>query len=75
MSGKEGAHSIGVELFAVVSLDSENRQAELGMNVGKERTEDVGDVRFLTQREGPHIVRKIIKKNDIIFETSMTKHW
>jgi hypothetical protein len=70
--GEESAKSIRIKLFAVVCLHSQDGQAELSMNIGKEGTDCGQNLRFLSQGKGPNMVCIIIKKNNIIFATRVT---
>jgi hypothetical protein len=49
-----------VKLLTVIGLESVNGATELGGDIGVESGEGLGDIEFLTEREHPYKVRKII---------------
>ena len=55
-----------IELLPVVCLQHMNGATKLRGDIGVECGESGNRIRLSPQREGPHIVRKIIKDNKII---------
>ena len=55
-----------IELLPVVCLQRMNGATKLRGDIGVECGESGNRIRLSPQREGPHIVRKIIKDNKII---------
>ena len=73
---KEVVASGGViELAAVVTLDTADIGFKLGASMGKEVGEDGEDIRLETKGESPHIVRKIIENNEVVFVAGNTQKW
>ena len=66
MCGKEGANPDVVELLPVVSLQGMNGTPKLRSDIGVKGSENGECIGFSPQREGPHIVRKIIKYDKIV---------
>ena len=61
--GKEGANS---ELLPIVCLQSMNGTPKLLSDIGVKGSKNGECIGFSPQREGPHIVRKIIKYDKIV---------
>jgi hypothetical protein len=64
---KEGAGGRVIELPTIVTLDGLNGEAELSGHPDEEVAEGGESFRLGTQRESPHIMRKIIKHHKIVF--------
>jgi hypothetical protein len=64
---KEGAGGGVIELPTIVTLDGLNGEAELSGHPDEEVAEGGESFRLGTQRESPHIMRKIIKHHKIVF--------
>jgi hypothetical protein len=58
-----------IELPIVVTLNDLNGEAELSGHLGEEVAEGGESLRLGTQRKSPHIMRKIIKHDKIVFVT------
>jgi hypothetical protein len=56
-----------IELPIVVTLNDLNGEAELSGHLGEEVAEGGESLRLGTQRKSPHIMRKIIKHDKIVF--------
>jgi hypothetical protein len=63
-----------IELTTVVTPNSLNGEAELSGHPGEEVTEGGEGLRLGTQRKRPHIMRKIIKHDKIVFVTRHTSN-
>jgi hypothetical protein len=63
-----------IELTTVVTLNGLNGEAELSGHPGEEVTEGGESLRLGTQWKRPHIMRKIIKHNKIVFVTRHTSN-
>jgi hypothetical protein len=61
-----------IELSTVVTLNGLNGEAELSGHPGEEVAEGGESLRLGTQRKSPHIMRKIIKHDKIVFVTRHT---
>ena len=59
--GKKMVSASIVKLFAVVSLEGEDRAPELGSDVGVKGRESGENIGFATERKRPRKVREIIK--------------
>ena len=66
MCGKEGTNPDVVELLPVVSLQGMNGTPKLRCDIGVKGSENGECIGFSPQREGTHIVRKIIKYDKIV---------
>jgi hypothetical protein len=75
MCGEESTNSEVVELLPVICLERENGTTKLRENIRVEGGKGGYDIRLATQREGPHIVRKIIKYDKIIKIARITCNW
>ena len=75
MCGEEGANREVVELLPVVGLDSVDGATKLGGDIGVKGGENGYDIGFPPQREGPHIVRKIIQNDEIVNIAGITRNW
>ena len=64
--GKKGANPDIVELLPVVSLQGMNGTPKLRSDIGVKGSENRECIGFSPQREGQHIVRKIIKYDKIV---------
>ena len=69
MCGKEGANPDVVELLLIVGLERMNGTPKLRRNIGVKSCKNGECIGFSPQREGPHIVRKIIKYEKIVQKT------
>ena len=63
---QKSAESKVVELFSIVSLKSKNGMPKLRADIGVKSRQSGECMRLPSQRESPHIVRIIIKDNQII---------
>ena len=72
MCGEKITNSGVVKLLPVVCLQRENGSTKLRANVRVETSKGGHNVRLAAQREGPHIMRKIIKYDKIIKITRIT---
>ena len=63
---QKSAESKVVELFSIVSLKSKNATPKLRADIGVKRHQSGECIRLSSQRKSPHIVRIIIKDNQII---------
>ena len=61
MCGEESTNNEVVELLPVIWLQRENGTTKLRENIRVESGKGGYNIRLAAQREGPHIVRKIIK--------------
>jgi len=66
MCGEEGANPDVVELLPVVSLQGMNGTPKLRSDIGVKGSENGECIGFSPQREGPHIMQKIIKYDKIV---------
>ena len=66
MCGEESTNSEVVKLLPVICLQRENGTTKLRENIGVEGGESGYNIQLAAQREGPHIVREIIKYDKII---------
>ena len=66
MCGEKITNSEVVKLLPVVCLQRENETTKLRENIGVEGGECGYNIRLAAQREGPHIMRKIIKYDKVI---------
>ena len=66
MCGEKSANSGVVELLPVICLQRENGMTKLRENIGVERGESGDSIQLAAQREDPHIMREIIKYDNII---------
>ena len=64
--GEEGANPDVVELLPVVSLQGMNGTPKLRSDIGVKGSENGECIGFSPQREGPHIMQKIIKYDKIV---------
>jgi hypothetical protein len=60
MVREEKPEGMGIELAAIVSLESNEGETELGASVNNKRAQDVEHFRFLSNRERPSVMSKII---------------
>ena len=51
--GQKETHGMRVILLAIVCLESEQREAKLGVNIGDERTNSRENIRLVEQRNCP----------------------
>ena len=72
MCGEKITNSGVVKLLPVVCLQRENGTTKLRENIGVEGGESGYNIRLAAQREGPHIMRKIIKYDKIIKKARIT---
>ena len=72
MCGEKSANSEVVELLPVICLRRKNGTTKLRENIGVERGESGYNIRLAAQREGPHIMREIIKYDKIIKKARIT---
>ena len=72
MCGEKSANNDVVELLPVICLQRENGTTKLRENIGVEGGESGYNIRLAAQREGPHIMRKIIKYDKIIKKARIT---
>ena len=72
MCGEESTNSYVVELLPVICLQRENGTTKLRENIGVEGGESGYNIRLAAQREGPHIMRKIVKNDKIIKKARIT---
>ena len=63
---QKSAESKVVELFSIVSLKSKNGTPKLHADVGVKSRQSGECIRLSSQRKGPHMIRIIIKDNQII---------
>ena len=61
-----------VKLLPVVCLQCENGTTKLREDVGVERGESGYNIRLAAQREGPHIMQKIVKYDKIVKKAPIT---
>ena len=66
MCGEESTNNEVVELLPVICLQRENGMTKLRENIGVESDESGYSIRLAAQWEGPHIIRIIIKDNQIV---------
>ena len=66
MCGEKVADSKVIELLPVVCLQRMDGTSKLRGDIGVESGEGGNSIRLSPQREGPHIVRKIIKYAKIV---------
>ena len=64
--GEKVADCKVIKLLPVVCLQRMNGTSKLRGDIGVKRSESGNKVRLSPQREGPHIVRKIIKYDKVI---------
>ena len=72
MCGEKITNSEVVKLLPVVCLQCKNRTTKLRENIRIESGESGYNIRLAAQREGPHIMRKIIKYDKIIKKARIT---
>ena len=72
MCGEKITNSEVVKLLPVVCLQRKNGPAKLRADIRVETDKSGDDVRLAAQREGPHIMRKIIKYDKIIKKARIT---
>jgi hypothetical protein len=60
MFGEQKTKCGRIKFASIVCLNGDKRKTELGLGVSQEGTQDSKDLRFLTDRKGPGIMRKII---------------
>src|SRR3954468_12548830 len=72
MCGEKVANSGVVKLLPVVCLQREYGSTKLRENIGVEGGESGCSIRLAAQREGPHIMRKIIKYDKVIKKARIT---
>jgi hypothetical protein len=75
MFGKERAGRSIVELLPVVCLKALNGTLKLRANKGMKRHKSRQNIRFVTQRESPHIMVKIIKNDKVKFVSRIAQNW
>ena len=51
--GQKETHGMRVILLAIICLESEQREAKLGVNIGDERTNSRENIRLVAQRNCP----------------------
>ena len=74
MCGEEIVNRKVVEFLPVVGLDGMDGTTKLGGDIRVKCGENGYDVGFPPQREGPHIVRKIIQNDDIVNIAGITRN-
>ena len=74
MGEEEGAGAGVSKLTTIVALKNFDRGAELCGNEGKEIRQSIKSVRFQAQRKCPHVVRAIIKNDQVVFKTRYTRN-
>ena len=74
MFGEKITNSDVVKLLPVVCLQRKNRSTKLRVNIRIESGESGYNIRLAAQREGPHIMRKIIKYDKIIKKARITSN-
>ena len=74
MCGKKITNSEVVKLLPVVCLQRKNGSTKLRENIRIESGESGYNIRLAAQREGPHIMREIIKYNKIIEKARITSN-
>jgi hypothetical protein len=62
------------ELSTIISLYRDNRKVELCVSIGDEVNECVASVGFAAKWKSPHVVRKIIDYNKVVFKTRITRN-
>ena len=72
MCGEKITNGEVVKLLPIVCLQREDGTTKLREDVGVERGESGYNIRLVAQREGPHIMRKIIKCDKIIKKARIT---
>ena len=72
MCGENIADSGVVKLLPAVCLQRKNGPAKLRADIRVETDKSGDNVRLAAQREGPHIMRKIIKDNKIVKKARVT---
>ena len=74
MCGEKITNSEVVKLLPVVCLQRENGSTKLRANVRVEAGKCGDNVRLAAQREGPHIMRKIVKNDKVIKKARITRN-
>jgi hypothetical protein len=74
-ASQEGSSGIVEKLCAVIRLKTAHRIAELCVSVSDELDNMFVNTRFMTQREGPTVMGKIIDNHKIIFVARNTQNW
>ena len=72
MCGEKITNSGVVKLLPVVCLQRENGSTKLRENIRVESGKGGYNIRLAAQREGPHIMRKIIKDDKVIKKARIT---
>ena len=72
MCGEKITNSGVVKLLPVVCLQRENGTTKLREDIGVELDESGYNIRLAAQREGPHIMRNIVKYDKIIKKARIT---
>ena len=72
MCGKKITNNEVVKLLPVVCLQRENGATKLRENIRVEGGGSGYNIRLAAQREGPHIMRKIVKNDKIIKKARIT---
>ena len=72
MCGEKITNSEVVKFLPVVCLQCKNGTTKLHENIRIESSESGYNIRLAAQREGPHIMRKIVKYDKIIKKARIT---
>ena len=72
LNREEGAQGNVVKFSAVVRLKSYDGKLELCSYIRKEGTDDVRNIRLLSNRVSPNIMSVSINEHNIVFVTGMT---
>lgn len=74
IGGEKGAEGEVEEFTAIVALHTLSHDMKLGMDKDKKTLEMGGSIGFVSQRESPRIMGKIIKHIQIIFVAREARH-